>query len=115
MNTLLNFIMLGGMPAQGEGQTQSPQSMFIMLALIIVVFYFFMIRPQVKRQKELKNFREGLAKGDKVITSGGIYGKIASISETVMTIDVGNGVTIKVDKTAVLKDSTDLQAEQQKK
>jgi preprotein translocase subunit YajC len=111
MNSLLNFIMLA--PPK-EGGSQSPTSMFIMLAMIIVVFYFFMIRPQVKRQKELRNFRDALAKGDKIITTGGIYGKIASISENIITVDVGNGVTMKVDKSAVLKDSSDLQAQQQK-
>lgn len=110
MNNLLNFILVGANP-NGE---QNPMQMFIMLGMIIVVFYFFMIRPQVKRQKELRNFRDSLAKGDKIITTGGIYGKIASISEQVITIDVGNGVTMKVDKGAVLKDSSDLQAQQQK-
>ncbi len=111
MNNILNFIML--MPPQ-EGTEQNPANMFIMLALIIVVFYFFMIRPQVKRQKELRNFRESLKKGDKVITTGGIYGKIASISDTTMSVEISNGVIIKVDKSAVLKDSSDLQAQQQK-
>lgn len=111
MNSLLNLIMLT--PPQ-DGAGQSPTSMFIMLAMIIVVFYFFMIRPQVKRQKELRNFRDALAKGDKIITTGGIYGKIASINDNIITVDVGNGVTMKVDKSAVLKDSSDLQAQQQK-
>jgi len=113
MISLANIIMM--FPSQGQG-SESPGGItsFLPLILIVVVFYFFMIRPQVKRQKDLKNFRESLKKGDKVITTGGIYGKIASISDNVITVDVGNGVNIKVDKNAVLKDSSDLQSQQQK-
>jgi preprotein translocase subunit YajC len=94
-------------PPQGGESNQT--SFFIMMALMIVVFYFFMIRPQVKKQKEMRNFRDSLAKGDKIITTGGIYGKINNISENVITIDVGNNVILKVDKNAILKDNTDLQ------
>jgi preprotein translocase subunit YajC len=79
----------------------------------MVVFYFFLIRPQMKRQKELKNFRESLKRGDRIVTTGGIYGKINNISESVMTIDVGNNVLLKVDKNAVLRDTTDVQNQQQ--
>lgn len=106
MNTALNLVLMGA-PAEGS----SPMGSFLPLILIVVVFYFFMIRPQVKRQKELKNFRESLAKGDKIITTGGIYGKINNIQDSIITVDVGNNVIIKVDKSAVLKDKTDLQSE----
>ena len=61
----------------GEGGSQ-----IIMLVLILGVFYFFMIRPQMKKQKELKKFREGLAAGDKVVTIGGIHGKILEVNDT---------------------------------
>jgi preprotein translocase subunit YajC len=81
--------------------------------LIMVVFYFFLIRPQMKRQKELKNFRESLKKGDHIITAGGIYGKINNISDNVITIDAGNNVLLKVDKSAVLRDTSDVQNQQQ--
>ena len=54
---------------------------FLPLILIIVVFWFFMIRPQMKRQKELKNFRDSLKKGDKIVTTGGIYGKVLEIGD----------------------------------
>lgn len=111
MNNLINLISFF---QPTDGTQQNPYSMFIMLGLVFVVFYFFMIRPQVKRQKELKNFRESLKKGDKIITSGGIYGKITALDDTIATIDVGNGVTIKFDKSAILKDPSDLQAQQQK-
>ena len=97
------------MAPAGKGGESNQFSFFIMMALMIVVFYFFMIRPQVRKQKEMRNFRDSLKKGDKVITTGGIYGKINNISENVITIDVGNNVIIKVDKNAILKDNTDLQ------
>ncbi len=88
---------------------QNPLSAFLPLLLIIVVFYFFMIRPQMKRQKELKKFREALKKGDKVITSGGIYGRIAEIEDHTVLLEVDNNVKIRVDKAALLKDPTDMQ------
>ncbi len=69
---MLNVILM----MQPEGQEGNPLMSFLPLLLIVVVFYFFMIRPQMKRQKETRKFREGLAKNDKVVTTGGIYGKI---------------------------------------
>jgi preprotein translocase subunit YajC len=90
---------------------QSPMTSLLPLLLIIVVFYLFMIRPQVRKQKELRNFRDSLKKGDRIITTGGIYGKINNISENIITIDAGNNVIFKVDKSAVLKDPTDLPAQ----
>ena len=84
----------------------------IMLLLIIMIFYLFMIRPQVKRQKELRDFRAALQKGDKVVTTGGIYGKIVEVQENAVLIEIADGVRIKIDKFAVLKDATDLAAGQ---
>jgi preprotein translocase subunit YajC len=80
---------------------------FLPLLLIIVVFYFFMIRPQVKRQKETRKFRESLAKGDKVVTTGGIYGKIVEVKETTIVLEVAKDVQIKVDKNGIIKDMSD--------
>jgi preprotein translocase subunit YajC len=88
---------------------QSPIPSFVFLLLIIVVFYFFMIRPQMKRQKDLKSYREGLNKGDKVVTTGGIYGKITDIKDQTVTVEIADNVRIKIDKNAILKDNTDLQ------
>ncbi|MBN1951488.1 MAG: preprotein translocase subunit YajC [Bacteroidales bacterium] len=104
MNSILNLVLMN---SQNGGSGGSGQFL-IMMALMIVVFYFFMIRPQVKKQKELRNFRDALKKGDKVITTGGIYGKINNMAENVITIDIGNNVTMKVDKNAILKDNSDL-------
>lgn len=81
--------------------------MWIMLALIFVVMWFFMIRPQRKQQKELENFRNALQKGDKVVTIGGIYGTVSEIKEDSVLIEVDNGVKIRVSKQALVKDFTD--------
>lgn len=79
----------------------------IFLLLIIVVFYFFMIRPQVKKQKEATNFRNALKKGDKVTTTGGIYGKITDVKDRTVTLEIADNVLVKVDKAAVMADPGD--------
>ena len=92
-------------------QTQAQQgggwSMWIMLALIFGVMWFFMIRPQKKQQKELQNFRDSLAKGDKVVTIGGIFGTVVEVREDSVLMEVDNGVKIRVSKQALVKDFTD--------
>jgi preprotein translocase subunit YajC len=82
-------------------------SFMLMMALVFVVMYFFMIRPQQKRQKELRNFRASLQKGDKVVTSGGIYGTIIEIKETYILVEVDQNVRMRFDKSCILKDMTD--------
>lgn len=101
MNTILMM--------QPQGQEANPWMSMLPLLLIIVVFYFFMIRPQMKRQKEIRKFREGLAKGDKVVTTGGIYGKIAEVKETTIILEVAKDVLITVDKAGIIKDMSDVQ------
>lgn len=91
-----------------KSEDQNPFMTFLPLILIIVVFYFFMIRPQVKKQKDLKSYRESLKKGDKIITTGGMYGKVVDIKENVIVIDVGEQIRLRIDKSAVLKDASDL-------
>lgn len=81
--------------------------MWIFLALIFVVMWFFMIRPQRKQQKELQAFRDSLKKGDKVVTIGGIYGTVCEIKEESVLIEVDNNVKIRVSKQALVKDFTD--------
>lgn len=75
-------------------------SRLILLLLILGVFYFFMIRPQMKKQKELKKFREGLTTGDKVVTIGGIHGKILEVSDTTVLLSCEGG-KLRVEKSAV--------------
>jgi len=73
----------------------------IFLAGIIIVFYFFMVRPNQKKQKNEKKFREALKKGDKVVTIGGIHGKIASLQENTVLIDVDKGTKLLVEKESI--------------
>jgi preprotein translocase subunit YajC len=104
MNTLA-FILLQAKPA-GQGSPNMLTSLLPLL-LVFVVFYFFMIRPQMKKQKELTTFRSAISKGDKVVTTGGIYGKVVEVSDTFVTMEIANDVKIKVDKNAVLRDPSD--------
>jgi len=97
MNFLFQILQTGGSPTGGTPGISS----LIFLVLIIVVFYFFMIRPQVKKQKEMTNYRNSLSKGDKVTTTGGIYGKITDVKEKTVTLEIADNVIVKVDKTAV--------------
>lgn len=96
---MLNTILL-----QAEGGGGAAQ--FIMLGLIVVVFYFFMIRPQVKRSKQQRKFRENLNKGDKVVTIGGIHGKVAEISDTTVIVEVEGGNRLKIEKSALVAEFT---------
>ena len=97
-------------PAGGGGM-----SGILMMVLIFVVFYFFMIRPQQKRQKEIKKQRENMQPGDKVVTSGGIYGKIREIKDdNTVIIEIAESVRIKVDKSSVFLSLQDAQQGQQK-
>ena len=81
-------------------------STILMFVLMFVVFYLFMIRPQMKKTKEEKKFREELKKGDKIVTIGGIHAKIAEVKETTLLIEVGEGQRLKIEKSAVSKDNS---------
>ncbi|MDG1427776.1 MAG: preprotein translocase subunit YajC [Crocinitomicaceae bacterium] len=79
---------------------QGGTGQLVMLVMIVIVFYFFMIRPQMKKQKELKKFRESMAVGDKVVTIGGIHGKVLEVAESTITIATESG-KLRLDKSAV--------------
>ena len=102
---MLNLIFLQA--AEGAAQQGSQWSFWIMMILIFVVFYFFMIRPQTKKQKELQAQREAMKKGDKVVTAGGIYGEIKEVQENAFIITIAKEVTIKVAKESVFADASD--------
>lgn len=85
-------------------------SFLLMMLLIFVVMYFFMIRPQQKKQKELVQFRNSLKKGDKVVTVGGIYGVVTEIKDKYVLMEVDNNVKLRVDKSSIVKDITDVPA-----
>ncbi len=72
-----------------------------MIVALIAIFYFFMIRPQQRKQKEIRKFREGLNVGDRVITAGGIYGKIRAVKENTITLEIADNVRISIDKGSV--------------
>ncbi len=93
--------------AQPAGSEANPLMTFLPLLVVLAIFYFFMIRPQVKRQKELSAFRNSLAKGDKVVTTGGIYGKIVELKENAVIMQIDDNVNIRVDKAAIIKDMSD--------
>jgi preprotein translocase subunit YajC len=93
----------------GTAQQGNQWSFWIMMILIFVVFYFFMIRPQTKKQKELQAQREAMKKGDKVVTAGGIYGEIKEVQENTFIITIAKDVTIKVSKESVFADVADAQ------
>lgn len=74
---------------------------FLPMILIIVVFYFFMIRPQMKKAKDHKKYVEELKKGDKVITTSGIHGKIVDVNDTTFLVDVDSGTKIRFEKSSI--------------
>lgn len=92
--TLLNTILL-------EAAAGGSWPGMIMIIAMIAIFYFFMIRPQQKKQKEIRKAREAMKSGDKVVTAGGIYGRIKEVKETTFIVEIAAGVTIKIDKGSV--------------
>ena len=104
----MNFltITLQAQPAQQGG---GGLSLIIMMVAIFAIMYFLMIRPQQKKQKELQRFRNELQRGDKVVTIGGIYGTVKEIRDTTVDIEISNGVSIRADKSSLVKDFSDAQ------
>lgn len=100
---MLQQIILMGTPQPG----QNPLMQILPLVLIIVVFYFFMIRPQVKKAKDQKKYIEALKKGDKILTIGGIYGKIVEMrDDATIIMEVEDGTKMKISKNAISQDAT---------
>jgi len=104
MNILTFFLLQADAAAPKVGGSYT---MLIMLALIFVVMWLFMIRPQKKKQKELDQFRNNLKRGDKVITIGGIYGTVDEVRENKILIEIDKDVKIFVDKASLVKDPSD--------
>ena len=108
-------ILLQAAPAGAE-QSSGPLGQYsgiIMMVLIFVVFYFFLIRPQTKRQKEIKQQRESMKVGDRIVTSGGIYGKVKEMKENnIVIIEIAENIRIKVDKNSVFPSADDIQTAQ---
>ncbi len=87
-----------GQPAGGGGAEGNPLVAFLPLIILFVIFYFLLIRPQQKRAKQHREMLGALKRGDSVITSGGLYGRIKNISEDVLTLDLGNNMEVKVNR-----------------
>lgn len=100
----MNELLLILLDQQTEGEGGSAWSGMIMILAMIVIFYFFMIRPQSKKQKELKKAREAMKKGDKVVTAGGIHGRIKDLTDTTVMLEIAPNVSIKIDKASVFAD-----------
>lgn len=98
--------MINLLQAAPEMPQQSPWTFWIMIGLMVVVLWLFMWRPESKRRKEMQKFREGLKKGDKIVTAGGIYGTVKEIKETTILIEVDGNVTLRVDKNMVVADTS---------
>lgn len=80
-------------------------SMIIMMVAIFAIMYFFMIRPQQKRQKEIMNFRNNLTVGQEVVTAGGIYGKIKEVEANTVTLEIAANVKIKIDRNSIFAEA----------
>jgi preprotein translocase subunit YajC len=103
----MNFLqfLLFAQPAQdGEKGGGNGMMTIFMIGAIILVFYFFMIRPQQKKQKQMTNFRDALKRGDKIVTIGGIHGKITDVQEGTFIIEVEDGTKLRIEKAAVAVD-----------
>ena len=92
---------------QAGGGGPMSTSLIFMVA-IIAIFYFFMIRPQQKKQKQIQRAREAMQIGDRVITAGGIHGRIREINDAFFIVEVARDVTIKVDKASVFSSAADV-------
>lgn len=100
-------------PLQADAAAGGWSSM-IMIVLLIAIFYFLMIRPQQKKQKEIRKFRDSISEGDRVVTAGGIYGKIRSINDNIVSLQIAKDVVIRVDKGSVYPSAADASQDQNK-
>ncbi|MBQ9554811.1 MAG: preprotein translocase subunit YajC [Muribaculaceae bacterium] len=104
---MLNTILLQAADAGSAGGGSSMMSL-LMIVVLIAIFYFFMIAPQQKKQKKINAFRDSLQKGDKVMTAGGIYGRIREIKDNYVMLEIDNNVTIKIDKNSIYQSMQDV-------
>lgn len=97
--------------AQAQGAGGSMTSFLIMMVAIFAIMWFFMIRPQQKKQKEIRNFQNSLKEGANVVTAGGVYGivKRIDLEKNVIEVEVAHGVVIRVDKANVFADASAFQ------
>ncbi len=96
---MLNFILLQAGTGGGMGN-------WLMIGGMVVIFYLFFIRPQQKKQKEQKNFINEVKKGDQIVTIGGIHGKIHSVDETTVTLELDKGFKMTIEKSSISQEAT---------
>lgn len=92
-----------------QAQAGGDYSFLIMMVAIFAIMYFFMIRPQNKKQKEIQNFRKNLEVGQEVITAGGIYGKVKAIEDNVVVLEIASSVKIRIDKNSIYANAASTQ------
>lgn len=100
---MLNMILLQAANGGGAGW-----SSMLMIIALIAIFYFFMIAPQQKKQKKINAFRDSLKNGDKVMTAGGIYGRIREVKDNTVILEIADGVRIKIDKNSIYQSMQDV-------
>lgn len=100
----MNFLLQAAPAGGGMGMS------ILMMVAIMAVFYFFMIRPQQKKQKEVEKARNAMTVGDKIVTAGGIHGKIKEVGDTWFLIEVADGVRMKFEKTSVFAATSEARA-----
>ncbi len=110
MTTLLNlFLQAGDAGASGGGLLGGSTGMIIMMVLLFAIMYFFMIRPQQKKQKQLQEQRNAIKVGDKVVTAGGIHGRVKEVGETYFILEIADNTRIKIEKSSVYISPEDTQ------
>lgn len=97
----MHYFIAMAQPSGGAGQQSNPIAAFMPLILIFMIFYFLLIRPQHKKQKEQQAMLSGLQKGDKVITTGGIHGIVANVKDDIVSIKVAENVKIDVSRNCI--------------
>lgn len=104
---MLSILLQAGGAPEGGGWGN-----IIFIVALVAIFYFFMIRPQSKRQKEIKKFREALKVGDRVISAGGIHGRIKDVKENAIILEISEGVSVKIEKASVYAAAADIEQKQ---
>ena len=105
---MLYSILLDAAPTTGKSAGGFEMSFLLMIVAMIAIFYFFMIAPQQKKQKKINSFRDSLKNGDKVMTAGGIYGRIREVKDNTVILEIADGVRIKIDKNSIYQSMQDV-------
>ena len=103
---MLNTILLQANPTPPGGG--SGMSMLLMMVAVFAIMYFLIFAPQQKKQKKVNAFRESLKNGDKVMTAGGIYGRVREVKDNYILLEIDNNVTIKIDKNSIYQSAEDV-------